>query len=140
MGTTALRYNTFFLFKSYFFIKMAKLQNELNVVRTQQSPVVHSWFSFALFHTVEYISPHTLISCYVAVKKSATILLCPSKQPPFGCFLTNYDVTRLERRTAELIVINSTVQKRAQNREKIASGDYSHSNDECSSPEVMPNP
>ena len=33
-------------------------------------------------------------------------------------FLTNYDVIRVERRTAEFIVINSTVQKRAQNRKK----------------------
>ena len=32
--------------------------------------------------------------------------------------------TRVERKTAELTVINSTDQKRAQNREKITNGDY----------------
>ena len=42
----------------------------------------------------------------------------------FGRFLTNYDVTRVERKTAELTVINFDVQKRAQNREKITKGDY----------------
>ena len=35
-----------------------------------------------------------------------------------------YDITREERKTAELTVINSTVQKRAQNREKSTNGDY----------------
>ena len=39
-------------------------------------------------------------------------------------FLTNYDVIRVERKTAEYTVINSSVQKRAQNREKPTSGDY----------------
>ena len=36
----------------------------------------------------------------------------------------NYDVTRVERKTAEFLGINSSVQKRAQNREKTTSGDY----------------
>ena len=40
-------------------------------------------------------------------------------------FLTNYDVTRVERKAAELLGINSFVQKRAQNREKTTSGNYS---------------
>ena len=40
-------------------------------------------------------------------------------------FLTNYDVTRVERKTAESLGINSLVKKRAQNREKPTSGDYS---------------
>ena len=31
--------------------------------------------------------------------------------------MTNYDITRVERKTAELLVINSSVQKRAENRE-----------------------
>ena len=43
----------------------------------------------------------------------------------FGRFLTNYDVTRVERKTAEPLGINSSVQKRAQNREKTTSRDYS---------------
>ena len=38
--------------------------------------------------------------------------------------MTNYDVTRVERKTAEFLGINSFVQKRAQNREKTTSGDY----------------
>ena len=42
----------------------------------------------------------------------------------FGSFLTNYDVIRVERKTAEYTEINSSVQKRAQNREKTTSGDY----------------
>ena len=37
--------------------------------------------------------------------------------------MTNYDVTRVERKTAELLVIDSSVQKRAQNREKTTSGE-----------------
>ena len=32
--------------------------------------------------------------------------------------MINYDVIRVEKETAELVVINSNVQKRAQNREK----------------------
>ena len=44
--------------------------------------------------------------------------------PPTGRFLTNYDVIRVERKTAEYTVINSSVQKRPQNREKSTSGDY----------------
>ena len=35
-----------------------------------------------------------------------------------------YDITREESKTAELTVIFSTVQKRAQNREKSTNGDY----------------
>ena len=42
----------------------------------------------------------------------------------FGCFLTNYDVTRVERKTAEYAVISSFVKKPAQNREKSTNGDY----------------
>ena len=42
----------------------------------------------------------------------------------FGCFLTNYDVTRVERKTAEYAVISSSVKKSAQNREKSTNGDY----------------
>ena len=42
----------------------------------------------------------------------------------FACFFTNYDVTRVENKTAEPLGINSTVQKRAQNKEKTTSGDY----------------
>ena len=38
--------------------------------------------------------------------------------------MTNYDVIRVERKTAEYTVINSSVEKRAQNREKTTSGDY----------------
>ena len=38
--------------------------------------------------------------------------------------MTNYDVIRVERKTAEFTVINSSVQKRAQNSEKTTSGDY----------------
>ena len=38
--------------------------------------------------------------------------------------MTNYDVIRAERKTAEPTVIKSSVQKRAQNREKTTSGDY----------------
>ena len=41
--------------------------------------------------------------------------------------MTNYDVTRVERKTAELLGIISSVQKRAQNREKTTSGDYFYS-------------
>ena len=41
--------------------------------------------------------------------------------------MTNYDVIRVERKTAEYAVTNSSVQKRAQKREKITSGDYCHS-------------
>ena len=40
-------------------------------------------------------------------------------QLSIGRFLTNY-----ERKTAEYTVINSSVEKRAQNREKSTSGDY----------------
>ena len=36
----------------------------------------------------------------------------------FGRFFINYDVTRVERKTAELLVTNSSVEKRPQNREK----------------------
>ena len=36
----------------------------------------------------------------------------------FGCFLTNYHVTRVDRKIAEFLGINSSVQKRAQNRKK----------------------
>ena len=39
-------------------------------------------------------------------------------------FLTNYDVIRVERKTGEYTVINSPVEKSAQNREKTTSGDY----------------
>ena len=39
-------------------------------------------------------------------------------------FLTNYDVTRVERKTAEYAVISSFVKKPAQNREKSTNGDY----------------
>ena len=42
----------------------------------------------------------------------------------FGHLLNNYDVIRVERKTAEPLGINSFVQKRAQNREKTTSGDY----------------
>ena len=35
-----------------------------------------------------------------------------------------YDVTRVEKGKAEVIVINFSVQKRAKNREKSTSGDY----------------
>ena len=42
----------------------------------------------------------------------------------FGRFLTNYDITRVERKKTELLVINSSVQKREQNREKNPRGDY----------------
>ena len=38
--------------------------------------------------------------------------------------MTNYDVIRVERKTAEYTVISSPVEKRAQNREKNTSGDY----------------
>ena len=38
--------------------------------------------------------------------------------------MTNYDVIRVERKTAEYTVINSSVEKRAQNREKTTSRDY----------------
>ena len=38
--------------------------------------------------------------------------------------MTNYNATRVERKTAELLGINSSVQKRAQKREKSTSGDY----------------
>ena len=41
-----------------------------------------------------------------------------------GPFYNNYDVTTVEKRTAEPLVINSFVQKRAKNREKCTSGDY----------------
>ena len=40
-------------------------------------------------------------------------------------FLTNYDVTRVERKTAEYAVISSSLKKPAQNREKSTNGDYS---------------
>ena len=42
----------------------------------------------------------------------------------FGRFLTNYDVIRAERKTAEYAVINSSVKKPAHNREKSNNGDY----------------
>ena len=45
-------------------------------------------------------------------------------EPNLDVFVTNYDVTRAERKTAELLGINSSVEKRAQNREKTTSGDY----------------
>ena len=38
--------------------------------------------------------------------------------------MTNYDVIRVERKTAELAVINSFVENRPQNREETTSGDY----------------
>ena len=37
---------------------------------------------------------------------------------------TNYDVTRVERKTAEYVVISSFVMKTAQNREKSTNGHY----------------
>ena len=40
--------------------------------------------------------------------------------------MTNYDVNRVECKTAKLWGINSTVQKSAQNIEKITNGDYSN--------------
>ena len=40
-------------------------------------------------------------------------------------FLTNYDVTRVERKTAAYWGINSTVEKTAENREKTTNGDHS---------------
>ena len=40
--------------------------------------------------------------------------------------MTNYDVIRVERKTAESLGINSSVQKRALNRKKNTSGDYSN--------------
>ena len=43
----------------------------------------------------------------------------------FGWFLTNYDVTRVERKTAEYRVISSFVKKPVQNREKSTKGDCS---------------
>ena len=42
----------------------------------------------------------------------------------FGCFLTNYDVTRVKRKTDEYRVKSSFKQKPAQNREKSTNGDY----------------
>ena len=41
-----------------------------------------------------------------------------------GCFLTNYDVIRVERKTAEYAVISSFIKKPAKNREKSTNGDY----------------
>ena len=38
--------------------------------------------------------------------------------------MTNYDVIRVERKTAEYVVISSFVKKFAQNREKSTNGDY----------------
>ena len=38
--------------------------------------------------------------------------------------MTNYDVIRVERKTAELLGINSFVQKRARIEKKPTSGDY----------------
>ena len=39
--------------------------------------------------------------------------------------MTNYDIIRAKRKTAEYAVTNSCAEKRAQNREKTTSGDYS---------------
>ena len=55
--------------------------------------------------------------------------LCPPRgitESHLEGFLTNYDVIRVERKTAEYTVINSSVEKRTQNREKTTSGDYFH--------------
>ena len=41
--------------------------------------------------------------------------------------MTNHDVIRIERKTAEHTVIISSVEKRTHNREKTASGDYCYS-------------
>ena len=38
--------------------------------------------------------------------------------------MNNYDVTRVEWKTAEYAVISSSVKKPAQNREKSTNGDY----------------
>ena len=43
-------------------------------------------------------------------------------------FLTNYDVTRVERKSAEYALTTSFVKKLVQNREKSTNGDYLHKN------------
>ena len=57
----------------------------------QQSPLVHSWFSFSLFCMMEHISsltfnistPHDIVSYYIiAVQKSSTFLIPASMQLP----------------------------------------------------------
>ena len=77
---------------------------------------MHSWFSFLLFHTEEFISSGIPIVPPLVVLRHIEAHL--------EGFWTNYDVIKVEKKTAEHIVINSSVEKRAQNREKTTSGDY----------------
>ena len=70
---------------------------------------MHSLFSLLLFHTKEFIS-------------SGIPIVTPLW---YYVIADQKDIIRAERKTAEYTVINSFGEKRAQNREKNTSGDYS---------------
>ena len=74
---------------------------------------MHSWFSFLLFHTQEFTSSGIPIV-------PPLVLLLNLIWKVFWLTMTSL----VERKTAEYTVINSPVEKRAQNREKTTSGDY----------------
>ena len=96
------------------------------------------------FHTEEYIFSGIHIVpplCYYVIHSQKSSTLFFSKLPwpllmfsfvPYTLyieshldgFLANYDVIRVEKKTAEFLGIISSVQKGAQNREKNTSGDY----------------
>ena len=65
-----------------------------------------------------------LLQSYSTYFRATATIYSHSSEVQHIRFSTNYDVTSVERKTAELQGINSYVQKSAQKREKTTSGDY----------------
>ena len=80
---------------------------------------------FVLCCRVVSINAFFLYSVLVTSQRSLSyIFSCFSTPVWYYIFLTNYDVARVERKTAEYEVISSFVKKPGQNREKSTNGDY----------------